>query len=186
MRLEDLPDRVGGELKEDGRGPFLEIGYFERTLRIRPDGIFTSDGAELDRWEKTFVYNHLAQGGSTRPSGAWKSFEELPNTISKVKTMRSNVEAPLCQCFAGRVADLAAAGSNAGGRDVSDAFSEADTAVLFAAFPRVPVLLLFWDEEPAEGIEARAKLLFDKTVTAHIDIESILFLSEHLRRRLCG
>jgi hypothetical protein len=100
MRLEDLPDRIGGELQADDHGPFLELGYFDRTLRIRPDGISACGGPQPDRWEKTFVYNHLAQGGSARPSGAWNSFEE--------------------------------------------------------------------------------------TVTAHIDIESILFLSEHLRRRLCG
>ena len=186
MRLEDLPDRIGGELKGDEHGPFLEIGYFDRTLRIRAEGISADDGAALDRWEQTFVYNHLAQGGRVRPSGVWKSFEELPNTISKIKTMRSGVEAPICRCFAGRGAQLAAAGCKAGGDDVSGAYPEADAAVRFSAFPRVPVLLLFWDEEPAEGIDARAKLLFDETVTAHLDIESVLFLSEHLRRRLCG
>jgi hypothetical protein len=186
MRIEDLPDRIGGELKADGDGPYLEIEYFDGRLRIREGGIFARNGAALDRWEQTFVYNHLAQGGRLRPSGVWKSFEELPNTISKIKTMRSNVEAPICRCFAGRAEQVAATGRKAGGRDVSDAFSEADAAVLFQAFPRVPVLLLFWDEEPTEGIEARSKLLFDETVTAHLDIESILFLSEHLRRRLCG
>jgi hypothetical protein len=186
MQIEDLPERIGGELKGDARSPFLEVEYLDRILRIRPGGIFTDDGSELDRWEQTFVYNHLAQGGRVRPSGVWKSFEELPNTISKIKTMRSNVEAPICRCFSGRFAQVPAAGRNVGGKDVSGAFPEADAAVLFAAFPRVPVLLLFWDEEPAEGIEARAKLLFDETVTAHLDIESILFLSEHLRRRLCG
>ena len=186
LRLEDLPGRIGGELKADGNGPFLEIGYFDRTLAIRAEGISAGDGAALDRWEQTFVYNHLAQGGRVRPSGVWKSFEELPNTVSKARSMRSSVEAPICRSFAGRAAQLAEAGRKAGGKDVSGAYAEADAAIRFFAFPRVPVLLLFWDEEPAERIEARAKLLFDETVTDHLDIESILFLSEHLRRRLCG
>jgi hypothetical protein len=44
-------------------------------------------------------------------------------------------------------------------------------------------MLLFWDAE--EGFDARAKLLFDETVTEHLDIESILFLSERLREMLC-
>ncbi|MGD8366280.1 MAG: DUF3786 domain-containing protein [Desulfobacterales bacterium] len=186
MRLEDLPSRIGGELKEDERGSFLQIGYLDRILRIRADGIFAVDGSALDRWEQTFIYNHLAQGGRLLPSGVWKSFEELPNTISKIKTMRSNVEAPICRCFAGRVEKVAAVARSVGGKDVAEAFPEAEAAALFTVFPRVPVLLLFWDEEPAEGIEARAKLLFDETVTAHLDIESILFLSEHLRRRMCA
>ena len=186
LRIEDLPERIGGTLDADDLGEFLLLPYFEGAIRIRPDGIHSTDGTEIDRWEQTFVYNHLAQGGSAEPTGTWKSFEELPNTISKIKTMRGNVEAPLCRCFAGRAGEIAGAARSAGGRDVSAEFTEADAAVLFFAFPRLPVLLLFWDEEPAEGIDARAKLLFDETVTAHLDIESILFLSEHLRRRLCG
>ena len=33
--------------------------------------------------------------------------------------------------------------------------------------------------------QVRIKLLFDKTATEHLDIESILFLSERLRQLLC-
>lgn len=86
--------------------------------------------------------------------------------VSKVKSMRAHVEEPI--------------------GDVGSDFPDADAALHFFALPRVPLLLLFWDAEPAEEIGARAKLLFDETVTVHLDIESILFLSEHLRRRLCG
>jgi hypothetical protein len=49
----------------------------------------------------------------------------------------------------------------------------------------VPVTLLFWDEDPVDGFGATAKLLFDETVTEHLDIESIVFLSERLRQMLC-
>jgi hypothetical protein len=61
----------------------------------------------------------------------------------------------------------------------------ADVAVLFRPLPRIPVMLLFWDEDEAEDFEAKAKLLFDETITDHLDIESILFLSERLRELLC-
>ena len=53
------------------------------------------------------------------------------------------------------------------------------------SLPRVPVMLLFWDEDPVDGFGASAKLLFDQTVTEHLDIESIVFLSERLRQMLC-
>ena len=47
-------------------------------------------------------------------------------------------------------------------------------------------MLLFWDADPADDFGAEVKLLFDDTITGHLDIESILFLSERLRQLLCG
>ena len=64
--------------------------------------------------------------------------------------------------------------------------SSADLAVFFKPLPRIPVLLLFWDEDPEEGFEAQAKLLFDETIPEHLDVESITFLCEHLKAQLCG
>ena len=186
LHIEELPERIGGELKREGGQLLLELPYFDGKIQVRSDGMTSTSGDELDRWEQTFLYNHLAQGGSAVPSGIWKSFEELPNTISKVKSMRAHVEEPIGERFSGRREDLNSAGKTMGGVDVRSDFPDADAALHFSALPRVPLLLLFWDAEPAEEIGARAKLLFDETVTVHLDIESILFLSEHLRRRLCG
>lgn len=62
----------------------------------------------------------------------------------------------------------------------------ADVALLLRALPKVPVLLLFWDEEETERFDARVKLLFDATIVEHLDIESMIFLSERLRQLLCG
>ena len=61
----------------------------------------------------------------------------------------------------------------------------ADVAVVFTPLPRVPVVLLFWDAAPGDDVESQAKLMFDETVVEHLDIESIVFLSERLRHLLC-
>ena len=144
-----------------------------------------TDGAELTRWEKVFLYNHMAQGGHRLPTGTWKGFEEFPNTVSKVKTMAGQVEAPLVDRFHGQLAALHAAATALGGRDVTGKDNGADAAFFFQPLPRVPVTLLFWDEDLFDGFGATAKLLFDETVTEHLDIESIVFLSERLRQLLC-
>jgi hypothetical protein len=47
-------------------------------------------------------------------------------------------------------------------------------------------VLLFWDCVPGEDFEPQAKLMFDETILEHLDIESIVFLSERLRQLLCG
>jgi len=99
--------------------------------------------------------------------------------------MIEHVENPLIERFRGRCHALKAAAERFGGRPVSRKNTSADVAVCFFALPRVPVLLLFWDEGPEDGFSATAKLLFDESIIDHLDVESILFLSERLRQMLC-
>ncbi len=40
-------------------------------------------------------------------------------------------------------------------------------------------------KEKEEAFEARVKLMFDETIVEHLDLESIIFLSERLRELLC-
>lgn len=186
MVIEDLPARIGGELvQHDGRTA-LALPYFNDTIFILPDRIIKPTGEDLNMWEQVFIYNHLAQNGSALPAGEWKGFGEFPNTVSKIKSMIAHVETPLVETFKGRVADLKARAQALGGRDMTAETGSADAAILFTPLPRVPVMLMFWDAEDADGFGAEAKLMLDKTVTEHLDIESIVFLSERLRQLLCG
>lgn len=185
MALEDLPERIGGELIGGGGKPVLKLPYFDTHILIRSDDIARMDDVALSRWEKVFIYNHLSQGGRRFPTGKWKGFEEFPNTVSKVKTMAKQAESPLTDRFRGQLDALQSAAVQLGGREITGQGNSADAAFLFQPLPRVPVTLLFWDEDPVDGFGATAKLLFDETVTEHLDIESIVFLSERLRQMLC-
>ena len=184
MNLADLPARIGGELTEvDGR-PILVLPYFQGVIHIGREGIRTADGGELGRWEQVFILNHMAQGGSRRPTGRWKSLQEIPNTVSKIKSMHAHVEEPLRERFAGHKGELAAAARSIGGVDVTAETESVDLAFHFQPLPRVPVMLLFWDGDGGSGFGAEVKLSFDETITEHLDIESIMFLSEHLANLL--
>jgi len=185
MTLEDVSERIGGKIAEENGGQYMEIPYFTDVIHVSERGISRMDGTPLGRWEQVFLYNHMAQGGRTLPKGIWKALEEIPNTVSKIVSMREQVEMPLVEHFRGRREDLRRAAHEAGGKDLGDSAQDADLAVLFTPLPRIPVLLLFWDELPGEPFGAKAKLLFDVTVTEHLDIESIIFLSERLRQILC-
>jgi hypothetical protein len=184
MALEDLPARIGGRLQGDGPDLVLALPYFLDLVLIGAEGIRRTDGTPLTRWEQVFICNHMAQGGSAAPTGRWKAFQEIPNTVSKIKSMRAHVEAPLAERFAGRPGALADAARKLGGEDRIGENPSADAAWCFRPLPRVPVLLLFWDRE--DEFDAKAALLFDETVTEHLDIESILFLSERLVQLLLG
>jgi hypothetical protein len=186
VRTADLPGRIGGTLVQDDDGDLLELPYFQELLKVRDGRVEKASGEPLTRWEQVFLYNHMAQGGSREPTGVWKGLVELPNTISKIKSMKRHVEDPLIERFRGRLEELVEAGRRLGGEEVTGRESEADAALVFRSLPRVPVLLLFWDGDPEEGYDARVKLLFDETVVEHLDIESIMFLSERIRQLLCG
>lgn len=185
MAIEDLPPRIGGTLIEYEGETGLSLPYFNDTIVILPNRIVARDGTELNLWEQVFVYNHMAQNGSSLPSGIWKGFAEFPNTVSKVKSMVAHVETPLINVFKGDARRLIRVSKTIGGIDKTGAFGSSDAAVLFHPLPRVPVMLMFWDDADADGFGAEFKLLFDKTATEHLDIESILFLSERLRQLLC-
>ncbi len=181
MAIEDLPGRIGGRLvvASDGRRA-LELAYFNRRLLVYPDKVELLDGGQLNQWEQVFIFNHIAQGGSSLPSGKWKSLDQIPNTISKIKSMKAHVLEPLARMFSGKPEALGLAAEKVGGFAVNREDYGADLALVFKPLPRIPLLLLFWDQEPEEGFEARVSILFDSTIVEHLDIESILFMCECL------
>jgi hypothetical protein len=186
MEIESLPERIGGEITEVDGEKALELPYFNRKIIIRKSIITTPEGRELNPWEQVFIFNHMAQGGSSLPSGKWISFQAIPNTIPKVVSMKNEVEEPLVKRFGGKLGELEEASESLGGVKTDETGGSADAVYLFQPFPKIPVLLNFWEEDQSEGFGAEVKLHFDETITEHLDIESIVFLSERLRQLLCG
>lgn len=185
VKIDELPNRIGGKLFKKSEDVALELPYFTDSITITEHGILKKDGSDLTRWEQVFLYNHMAQGGSKLPSGKWKGLVEFPNTVSKIKSMVEHVEVPLIERFTGKPDELLAAAKQLGGLDMTDKIKSADLAILFRPLPRIPVMLMFWDEDKIDGFEAEVKLLFDETIAEHLDIESIMFLSERVRQLLC-
>jgi hypothetical protein len=185
MNIVDLPARIGGKLVEYCDILTLELPYFNGSILIREGDITRKDGKPLNRWEQVFLYNHMAQGGTRQPTGIWKGLEEIPNTISKIKSMKNHIEDPIIDRYRGKAHELFENAALHGGVPFKGN-NPAEVAILFTPLPMIPVLLLFWDEDKAEGFEPRARLLFDETIAEHLDIESIMFLSERIRQLLCN
>ncbi len=182
MELSDIALRIGGRFINNGNTGQIILPYFNKKLFITKDKIVDDSGLEPTRNEQTFIHIHMAQGGISRPMGNMKSFKEFPNTVSKIVSMVDLVETPLKTTFASNLKQLELACEKAGGKNVSRQYDSPDFACQFSVFPKVPVVLLFWDEE--DGFDADVKLMFDETIIEHLDIESIMFMSEHLARML--
>ncbi len=185
MKIRDLPLRIGGNLKQIAGNEVLELPYFLDAVFISGDRITKLDGSELSCLEQVFIYNHMAQGGKSRPSGKWISLQDLPNSTPKIHSIATYVEKPLVEKFTGKKDELLAVSRLIGGTKIDDPDIAADLGVRFSPLPRVPLLLLFWDAVEEEGFEAQIKILFDETIKEHLDIESIVFLSESLKDLLC-
>ncbi len=188
MALKDVAHRIGGIL-EDGTdpGPFkgsphIRLPYFDKSLLVNKEQVTDATGQDLTRNEQTFVFIHLAAGGTSSPTGKMKSLKEFPNTVSKIVSMVDQVETPLKEKFADRLDNLKARCLANGGTNVKDRYESPDLAFQFRVFPKIYITLLFWDAD--EGFGPDAKLMFDNTVMDHMDIEAVMFMSEHLANML--
>jgi len=188
MDLKDVAHRIGGIL-EDGSAsgplkgtPHIRLPYFDKNLLVTKEQVTDAHGENLTRNEQTFVFIHMAAGGTSSPTGKMKSLKEFPNTVSKIVSMIEQVETPLKQKFASQMAELRIRCTANAGTDVSDRYESPDLAFQFRVFPKIYITLLFWDEN--EGFEPDVKLMFDETVMDHMDIEAVMFMSEHLTQLL--
>jgi hypothetical protein len=167
--------------EEEGR-PYLALAYFGYCLQVFKDELRYPPGAPVDPWDAILLYNYIASAGDQPPTGSWIAYNSLPNSVSKAKTL-ARLEAKLAAHFAGKAAALRDRVGELGG-EPADTGEDADVKAIFLPLPRVPILFLFWDAEPGEGFGAQARVLFDATVSAYLDLESLLFLVEHLLERL--
>jgi len=184
MEISSLPERIGGRLIKIADIETLELPYFKDLIYINNNTITHANGKKLNRWEQVFIFNHMAQGGLKEPTGNWKGFQEFPNTVSKIKSMKEHVEIPLIKHFRGNKQKLLDAGISIGGQIYKEKDVNADVSLIFRPLPKVPVILNFWDEDIKDNFEAAVKLLFDETIVEHLDIESIMFLSERIKQML--
>jgi hypothetical protein len=66
---------------------------------------------------------------------------------------------------------------------VADGHS-ADLAYRFQPLPKMPLLLLFWDEDKEEGFDSQTKILFDESALEYLDLEGLTFVAEKLVEKL--
>jgi len=177
-----LAKRLGAAWHSDRPGE-LVFAYLGRQVRLGKEQV-SMDGRDLvDPRDQILLYNYLAFGGGDTPRGEWVGMESLPNSISKVRTLDTYCQKRISERFAGRPARLAELCRRVDGRPETGEQS-ADVALVVPVLPRVPHLVLFWDEDVEDGFAATTKILFDRQVMDFLDLESLVFAAERLADRL--
>ena len=69
-------------------------------------------------------------------------------------------------------------------KHAQDFNEEVNFGAEFQSLPKLMVGVLWWDEDPSEGFEAKTKFLFDARVLQVVDLESLIFACEQLTNRL--
>ncbi|SFM49526.1 DUF3786 domain-containing protein [Thermodesulforhabdus norvegica] len=179
--MEELAGRHGLEITEFQAQRGIVVPYLGTSVVVTSKDIYNPEGQRISEKEKIFIYNYLLQGEG-EPSGKWVGMEYFPGSISKVKTLENHCEKPLGEAFRGRVEALKAKASEKG--NILPEYEGADVAILFNVFPKLSILLLFWDADPDDPFPARAKFLYDEKALQIIDLESLTFISEHIAESL--
>jgi hypothetical protein len=180
--FESLAPSLGAELVEEKGKPALRFKYFGEAVLVDGGDILYVSGESPDPWEKILLYIYVI-GGAAEPSGEWVGMESLPNSVSKIKSLKAHCEDRLARECAGRLDRLPAA-VEPYGRILPLSEGEADFAAEFPVLPKFSVRIYWWDEDAAEGFEPGAKFVFDSRIDRTLDLESLLFACEKLTDRI--
>lgn len=142
------------------------------------------DGREVDDpRDQILLYNYVHFGGGHEPVQEWIGMESLPNSISKVRTLRVYCEERLASHFTEKVDMLKRCALDLGAVLQENPEQSCSAAFFVQALPRLPLFVLFWDEEKEDGFPAKVKILFDHKVMDFLDIESLVFVCERMAER---
>lgn len=177
-----LAESVGASFSLVNGEQVLALPYFGQTIIATKDAVRDSAGEELNPWEKIFLYNYIIDG-AREPTGIWVGMESLPNSVSKIKSLKTHCEDRLAKAFGGNIRRLPEAVQGLG-LEISSSMRQADFAATFQILPKLPVRVLWWAEDPTEGFHGQVKFLFDSKVLDTLDLESLLFACEQLTDRL--
>ncbi len=180
----ELAPFLGGRHVRKDSKDYMVLSYLGRLYEIsKEDARALENSNEQDVWDIILLYNYIASNCRKTPTGNWVSIDALPGSIPKKPELEETCEKRIAQAFKGDAEGLKAAIQALGGNP-AEVETSADVRMVLHPLPKIPFLLLFWDEDTTEGFEARAKVLFDETILCFLDIESTVFLAEKMASRL--
>jgi len=161
----------------------LYLQYFGRDVELSHSGILI-DGKDVeDPRDQILLYNYVHFAGGAEPTQEWIGMESLPNSISKIRTLRVYCEERIAAHFSGKVELLKKMAPQLGAEIQENPEQSCSGAFFIPALPRLPLFVLFWDEEKEDGFPAKVKVLFDQKVLDFLDIESLVFVCERMAER---
>ena len=174
---------LGADYVEEEGKPHLRFPYLNRDCLLSKEDVLIDGVAADDHWDNILLYNYVHFSGNQPLGDEWIPIDNIPGHIPKKPELEHGCEEKMAAHFEGKADRLEQAAKTLGAERVEDA-SNADIALSLLPLPKVPFFLVFCDAVPDVGFEARAKVLFDRSVTNYLDIESLVFLAEKFAEAL--
>ncbi|MFH1060737.1 MAG: DUF3786 domain-containing protein [Pseudomonadota bacterium] len=176
------------DLGVERRGEAVAARLFGQDYLVTPAGISDQAGRKPSHARCVVLAKYLlARPGPVLPRGQWTSYRGFKDAAPYAGSFAMYAEGRIAKAFAGRRAELAAACAALGAAAPPEEFNY-DLSLHFYALPRVPMLMLFNDQD--EDFPASCSLLFDESAPSFLDMECLailgLVMAEVLDQPLSG
>jgi hypothetical protein len=150
---------------------------------VSPAGVRDPGGAQPLHSVSVVLCQYLLLAPTAEPAGGreWVTFKDFRDAAPFVDGFVNNSERAISRSFSGRLDALRDACRALGGT-APDIDVSYQLAMRFDALPRVPVVLLFNDED--EEFPAEATILFERRAERFLDMECLAILGWMLADRL--
>ena len=179
LRSADIMERAeksGAAIESRGNGTHLiKLSFLNHVCQINFPDVeinYLESGEEVPLWNKILILHYLIKSEGYPLTGKWVNFREMSGGESYYPAFVKRSQKPLLDFFSNRLELLEKAAPAFGGYKTQ----EGDMAVVIQAFPRVPIIMIFWcgDEE----LPPEARILFDSTIPTYLSTEDVAVLSQ--------
>lgn len=151
----------------------MEIPFLGRPFLVSPQGVMPLDGASNPVTIRIVLCYYVLHGGDAPLGNRWVAYRDFKDSAFFMQSFRAQVEARIAKHFTGRKEDLRRVCEALGGQDYEGPM-KGDLCMRFAALPKVPLLLIFYDGD--EDLPASATVLFDANAHRFLDMECLAVL----------
>jgi hypothetical protein len=169
---------LGGTVAEG----LARIPLFGLNITAREDGIYSENG-KLDTVGSILVIRYLLTAGDEPLRNAWVPYRDFRDGARFASYIKANIEDRLAKAFSGN-AGLLRERILAVNGVMYRSESRPDVAAALYPFPKVPLLLLFWDKD--DEFDAYMQFLFDRSAESYLDLEALAVLLEYTCQKLMG
>ena len=171
LDLESRADLLGITVRDDE----AVVPLLGRDHRVSPRGVTDPAGAQPIHSVSVVLcqYLLLAPPGEPGEGADWVTFKDFRDAAPFVDGFTANSERAVARTFSGRLDALRGACEELGGT-APDLEVSYQLKMRFEPLPRVPVILLFNDED--EEFPAEATILFERRAERFLDMECLAIL----------
>ena len=152
-------------------GDHVVIPFFGKPYRVSTKAITDPSGKQPHLSICVILCKYLLMCPLIEPLGGnWMAFKDFKDAAPLVQAFSNTVTRSLAEAFSGRVSELEKSGKKMAGYTPDKEFPY-DLYMQFDALPKIPLLLLFNDQD--DEFPAQCGVLFEKRTEKFIDMECL-------------